>query len=33
MEHDKQCVLVIIGADERGHKDIIGSYGQKLVTG
>jgi transposase-like protein len=24
MEHDKQCVLVIIGADERGHKDIIG---------
>jgi len=24
MEHDKQCVLVIIGADEWGHKDIIG---------
>ena len=24
MEHDKQCVLVIIGADERGHKDIVG---------
>ena len=24
MEHDKQCVLVIIGADEKGHKDIIG---------
>ncbi len=24
MEHDKQCVLVIIGADEAGHKDIIG---------
>ena len=23
MEHDKQCVLVIIGADEWGHKDII----------
>lgn len=24
MDHDKQCVLVIIGADERGRKDIIG---------
>ena len=24
MEHEKQCVLVIIGADERGHKDIVG---------
>ncbi len=24
MEPDKQCVLVIIGADERGHKDIVG---------
>jgi len=24
MEHDKQCVLVIIGADARGRKDIIG---------
>ena len=24
MEHDKQCVLVIIGADERGRKDIVG---------
>ncbi len=24
MEHDKQCVLVIIGADETGHKNIVG---------
>ena len=24
MEHDKQCVLVIIGADAKGHKDIVG---------
>ena len=24
MEHDKQCFLVIIGADERGRKDIVG---------
>jgi putative transposase len=24
MDHDKQCVLVIIGADARGRKDIIG---------
>ena len=24
MAHDKQCVLVIIAADERGHKDIVG---------
>lgn len=24
MDHDKQCVLVIIGADAHGHKDIIG---------
>ncbi len=24
MEHDAQCILVIIGADERGHKDIVG---------
>ncbi len=23
MEHDKQCLLVIIGADEAGHKDIV----------
>ncbi len=24
MEHDKQCVLVIVGADETGHKNIVG---------
>ncbi len=24
MEHDKQCILVIIAADEAGHKDIVG---------
>ena len=24
MDHDKQCVLVIIGADARGRKDIVG---------
>ena len=24
IERDKKCVLVIIGADEWGHKDIIG---------
>ena len=24
MEHDKQCVLVIVGANERGHKDLVG---------
>ncbi len=23
MDHDKQCLLVIIGADEAGHKDIV----------
>ena len=23
MDHDKQCLLVIIGADESGHKDIV----------
>ena len=24
MDHDKQCVLVIIGADAHGNKDIVG---------
>ncbi len=24
MEHDAQCILVIIGADDSGHKDIVG---------
>ena len=24
MDHDKQCVLVIIGADAMGNKDIVG---------
>ena len=24
LDHDKQCLLVIIGADERGTKDIVG---------
>ena len=24
LEHDKQCLLVIIGADEIGNKDIVG---------
>ena len=24
LDHDKQCLLVIIGADEVGHKDIVG---------
>ncbi len=24
LDHDKQCLLVIIGADERGNKDIVG---------
>ena len=24
LDHDKQCVLVIVGADAKGHKDIVG---------
>ena len=24
LDHDKKCLLVIIGADERGNKDIVG---------
>ncbi len=24
LDHDKQCLLVIIGADEIGNKDIVG---------
>ena len=24
LDHDKQCLLVIIGADEGGNKDIVG---------